>query len=223
MNYKKIAAVLAAAAIIGSSCVLVPEAYMPNGVVTVSASSSLRLNSTGSEVTQLQNNLIRLGYLKSGSAGGTYDVDTENAVRQFQSDYRLTADGIAGSKTLSLIDSIVNGSVNAIEVNTALLNVRSSASKSGRILTTVKSGQKFIAEGQSTDSGGTKWYKITTDSGVGYICAEYAKSVTVGQNPDASSQAASGKLRIAASALNVREGASTSSKKVFLADRKSVV
>ena len=160
MNYKKIAAVLAAAAIIGSSCVLVPEAYMPNGVVTVSASSSLRLNSTGSEVTQLQNNLIRLGYLKSGSAGGTYDVDTENAVRQFQSDYRLTADGIAGSKTISLIDSIVNGSVNAIEVNTALLNVRSSASKSGRILTTVKSGQKFIAEGQSTDSGGTKWYKI---------------------------------------------------------------
>ena len=125
--------------------------------------SSLRKNSTGSEVTQLQNHLIKLGYLKSGSATGKYDTATENAVKQFQSDYHLTADGVAGTQTLNMISSIVSGATKTIEVKATLLNVRETASPNGKLVTTVKAGQKYTVVDEASESDGTKWYKIKTN------------------------------------------------------------
>ena len=111
MSVKKIAAVFAAAAIIGSATYSLTDNFILDDVVMVSAASSLRRNSTGSEVTKLQKNLIKLNYLKSGSATGKYGSATEAAVKQFQTDYQLYADGIAGAKTLNLIASIINGTL----------------------------------------------------------------------------------------------------------------
>ena len=136
MNVKKIAAVFAAAAIIGSASYSLTDHFILEDVVVVSAATTLRRNSTGSEVTKLQNNLIKLNYLSKGSATGKYNAATEAAVKQFQTDYSLYVDGIAGSKTLSLLSSIVSGSVKTVEVRSTVLNVRYTASPAGKLLTT---------------------------------------------------------------------------------------
>ncbi len=57
------------------------------------------LGSRGQEVRQIQRKLKELG-LYSGSVDGIYGTGTQKAVRQFQKNCGLTADGIAGPKTL---------------------------------------------------------------------------------------------------------------------------
>ena len=65
-------------------------------------SSTLCRGSKGEKVRQLQQALINYGYL-SGSADGKFGPITEQAVIQFQKANNLTADGLAGTKTLALL------------------------------------------------------------------------------------------------------------------------
>ena len=65
-------------------------------------SSTLCRGSKGEKVRQLQQALINYGYL-SGSADGKFGPMTEQAVIQFQKANNLTADGLAGTKTLALL------------------------------------------------------------------------------------------------------------------------
>lgn len=58
-----------------------------------------RLGSRGEEVRQVQRKLRELG-LYSGKVDGIYGTGTQKAVRQFQKNCGLSADGIAGPKTL---------------------------------------------------------------------------------------------------------------------------
>lgn len=58
-----------------------------------------RRGSSGSEVKQIQEKLKRWGYY-SGSIDGIYGSGTEAAVKRFQKSNGLTADGIAGKRTL---------------------------------------------------------------------------------------------------------------------------
>ncbi len=69
---------------------------------TVSNIAVLRMGVTGSEVQQLQERLITLGYLE-GKADGIYGTSTANAVIAFQRVNGLTRDGVAGARTLQLI------------------------------------------------------------------------------------------------------------------------
>lgn len=55
--------------------------------------------SRGSEVRQIQTKLRKLGYYK-GSIDGIFGSDTKKAVISFQKSCGLTADGVAGPKTL---------------------------------------------------------------------------------------------------------------------------
>lgn len=57
----------------------------------------------GDDVENLQNQLIDLGYLSKAS--GTYDTNTVDAVKEFQSRNNLSADGITGLHTLDVIYS----------------------------------------------------------------------------------------------------------------------
>ena len=59
-----------------------------------------RYGSTGSEVRTIQTKLKNWGYY-SGSVDGIYGTSTKNAVIKFQKKNNLTADGIAGAKTLA--------------------------------------------------------------------------------------------------------------------------
>lgn len=58
-----------------------------------------KLGSRGDEVRSIQKKLKNLGFY-SGSIDGIYGVGTQSAVKAFQKSCGLTADGIAGSKTL---------------------------------------------------------------------------------------------------------------------------
>ncbi len=59
-----------------------------------------KYGSRGDEVRQIQNKLKRWGYYK-GNVDGIYGTQTQSAVKWFQSKNGLTADGIAGPKTLA--------------------------------------------------------------------------------------------------------------------------
>ncbi len=61
-----------------------------------------KLGSRGEEVRQIQTKLKAWGYYK-GAVDGVYGTATQAAVRYFQQKNKLTADGIAGSKTLAAI------------------------------------------------------------------------------------------------------------------------
>lgn len=58
-----------------------------------------KLGSRGDEVRRIQRKLRDLGFY-SGAVDGIYGVNTRSAVKRFQSSVGITADGIAGSKTL---------------------------------------------------------------------------------------------------------------------------
>ncbi len=66
--------------------------------------ATLRQGSTGSRVKVLQQRLISLGYLK-GSADGKFGKLTLAAVTAYQRAAGLTADGLAGKKTLTSLES----------------------------------------------------------------------------------------------------------------------
>jgi peptidoglycan hydrolase-like protein with peptidoglycan-binding domain len=63
---------------------------------------TLRLGSSSKDVTDLQKALKNLGYF-SGTVTSYYGSITRTAVIAFQKDKKLTADGIAGPKTLSAL------------------------------------------------------------------------------------------------------------------------
>lgn len=58
-----------------------------------------KLGSRGDEVRRIQNKLKSLGFF-NGAVDGIYGVKTQRAVRDFQKSVGITADGIAGQKTL---------------------------------------------------------------------------------------------------------------------------
>lgn len=64
---------------------------------------TMRTKSTGEDVYWLQMKLKELGYYNGYMATGTYLGGTVSAVKAFQRDHGLDADGIAGIKTLNAI------------------------------------------------------------------------------------------------------------------------
>lgn len=71
-------------------------------VLGVSAAALSKMGSTGEEVKSIQSVLKEKGYY-SGNIDGIFGTGTKNAVKQFQSDCGLSADGIVGEKTLKAL------------------------------------------------------------------------------------------------------------------------
>lgn len=67
-----------------------------------------KIGSQGEEVRQIQKKLTELGYFTS-KIDGIYGEKTKAAVTRFQRDNGLTADGIAGTKTLSALGITSSG------------------------------------------------------------------------------------------------------------------
>lgn len=80
------------------------------GLLIISAADSFAIaraasysqGSQGDTVRQIQQKLISSGYL-SGNADGIYGAKTTAAVKKFQQDNGLTADGVCGTQTLSAL------------------------------------------------------------------------------------------------------------------------
>ena len=62
---------------------------------------TIRPGARGDEVVQIQDCLVQLGYLEKIT--GVYDSATENAIKAFQRENGLTADGVAGERTLVIL------------------------------------------------------------------------------------------------------------------------
>ena len=93
----------------GSSSSSSSSAASSSSSSSVSGSSILRYGTRSDEVIKLQQNLTKLG-LYTGTISGHYGSITEAAVMNFQRKNGLSADGIAGAKTLAKIEEKVNGS-----------------------------------------------------------------------------------------------------------------
>lgn len=80
-----------------------PAGTDPAAAEAVTASvTELVPGMSGNSVTELQNMLLKLGY-SAGPSDGYYGPVTETAVRQFQEDYGLLADGVAGPFTMEAL------------------------------------------------------------------------------------------------------------------------
>ncbi|MFB4164813.1 N-acetylmuramoyl-L-alanine amidase [Alteribacillus sp. JSM 102045] len=82
--------------------------YM-EGVSSSTSNGLLRRGDSGSKVKQLQEDLLEVGgELPDFGADGDFGKETEDAVKAFQARYNLTVDGIAGPKTLSKLEEVLN-------------------------------------------------------------------------------------------------------------------
>ena len=96
-----------------------------NVIVRNQVSEALsRYGSRGSEVSKIQTKLKNWGYY-TGSVDGIYGSSTLSAVKKFQRKNGLTADGIAGTKTLSAMGIRNSGSSGATASNDSNLNLLS--------------------------------------------------------------------------------------------------
>lgn len=164
---------IAFAAAIATSVVMV------FGSAAVTASSAvLRKESEGSKVVSFQKDLIKLGYLSS-DATGYYGELTETAVKKVQREYGYEADGIAGAKTLSLIDRLL-GRDKAAAVSSNLM-------KEGDESSSVTALQKNLIKLGYLDTKATGYFGPATKDAVlrlqkkhGYMADGIAGKATLG-------------------------------------------
>jgi len=98
-----------------------------NEEVTATNPNTLKYGSSGSRVTELQNNLRTLGYY-TGSVDGKFGAGTKRAVIAFQSANGLTPDGLAGTQTLAMITAkVLNNGSGSTSGNTGSSNTGSSS------------------------------------------------------------------------------------------------
>ena len=81
-----------------------------------------RYGSRGNEVIQIQTKLKRWGYY-NGSIDGVYGSQTLAAVKYFQRKNGLTADGIAGTKTLQAMGIYTSSTSSSTSANSSNVNL----------------------------------------------------------------------------------------------------
>ena len=106
-----------------------------------SAGTTLRYDMRGDAVLKLQQDLNKLGYY-SGTISGHFGSKTEAAVMSFQKANGLSADGVAGSKTLAKIATALGNSSSSSSSNSSSSNSSSSSAASSSLL---KQGTKSEA------------------------------------------------------------------------------
>ena len=88
------------------------EAYIKNNGGSGDTGTNFTLGSTGSTVSYIQTALTALQYYDR-EVTGHYGKYTRDAVREFQRDHNLTADGVCGPATLAAIRTAYSGSSSA--------------------------------------------------------------------------------------------------------------
>ncbi|MBQ2956958.1 MAG: SpoIID/LytB domain-containing protein [Clostridia bacterium] len=196
--------------------------------------TTLQYGDSGEAVRLLQEQLHKLGYF-NGATLGNYKSQTTAAVKSYQEDMGLTADGIATPELQEMIfagklpeatakpettsgpDAEVQKAIVSLGKNSSRLNLRSQASTASSVITALKNGTEVIV--LSTENG---WSRVQTDGLVGYVKSSYlvdatgehptdSPSETPGPDDTSESGVATIKLRSASSKLNVRKSATTNS------------
>ena len=219
------------------------------GSSSSSSSTSLREGDESSAVLELQTMFKELSYYY-GELTGSFGSLTKRAVRQFQDDHDLTVDGIAGTKTMSLLrsltgsttsDSVSTGSVSSysvadkdsyFEINQDGVRLRATYSLNAAAKTTMNEG-KAVKATRKYIVGGTTWYYITVknSSGTyqGYVRAKVLDPITKAEytaSGDAVDNAGGaeilGMIRVTANSVSIREDNDSSSTKMGSANKGDV-
>ena len=120
----------------------VPVTNTPRPTATPTPTSSvLRFGANGNAVRELQRKLKSLGFY-SGNIDGDYGAATKTAVTNFQRAYGLTADGVAGDKTLDTL-------------KTAKMTARPTATPTPRPTSTPRISQNILLQRGSNNAATT--------------------------------------------------------------------
>lgn len=182
-----------------------------------SASGVLKLDSQGSNVATLQENLKQLGYYYA-SITGNFGSKTEAAVKLFQEKNGLTADGVAGAKTLAAIASAVEkagGSTSSSSSSAQGLKLGSTGAQVSALQTDLTTLGYYYADitghyGSLTQSAVKKFQKargLTDDGVAGTKTLEAIASAlkSTGSTSASSSTSAGGSLREGDTGAAVKE------------------
>ena len=90
----------------------------PSAASVIASASALHRGDNGTAVKAMQQRLIDLGYLASGSADGIFGVKTYQALRDFQLANALYVDGVAGKNTIASLNSSSATGKNTVRPNT---------------------------------------------------------------------------------------------------------
>ena len=172
---------------------------------TSSSSSGLKLNSKGTDVRNLQQDLTTLGYYWA-EITGNFGAKTETAVKRFQEENGLTPDGVAGTKTLNAIASAVarKGGTSASSSSAGTtLKLNSQGTKVSQLQTDLKQLGFYYAEitgnfGSKTEAAVKAFQKakgLTADGVAGTKTLD-AVAVALGGSSSSSSSSSGSVLRL---------------------------
>lgn len=141
----------------------------------------LRHGDEGSAVKQMQTNLIRLGYdCGKWGADGDFGDATEIALKRFQADHGLEADGIFGAKTEAAMDKAIadiekpHEDPRKVKICGGNCYVRSAPSKDGKALGVAHDGDVLPYGGQTTQDG---WNLVEYKGQNGWVSGKYSRLV----------------------------------------------
>jgi len=145
---------------------------------------TLRQGVTGPDVTALQRVLIDLNYsVGKWGADGDFGASTHNAVVAYQTDKRLTADGIVGPKTREAMerdaltldnpdDGEASKPARTVLISGGNVNVRLQPNTAGRIIGVARNGERHPWAGEVAVNG---WPLIEFGGEKGYVSNLYGK------------------------------------------------
>lgn len=136
-----------------------------------------------------------------GQSGKWYKISANGKTGWVHSDYTKVVKGTSNPEPPK-----ENPSSDSLIVDTAVLNVRASATTSSSIITQVRKNSKFNILGISG-----KWYKISANGKTGWVHGDYVKVVKGTTKPDPKPEATDDTLKVDTAVLNLRASATTSS------------
>ena len=135
----------------------------------------------GADVKQLQLNLIALGYdCGKWGADGDFGDCTEQALKQFQRDRDLTADGIYGAETIKAMEAaleLLNAQPDTpreVLIHGGNCYVRATPSTVGAIMGVAYDGDRLTYNGQTSDNG---WQSVIYKGNAGWVSGKYGRLV----------------------------------------------
>lgn len=143
----------------------------------------LRRGCKGEDVKELQTDLMKLGYsLPKHGADGDFGGETEKAVRSFQLDHGLLADGVMQEDDFRALDAALNGSAPApvvqhVEITGASVNVRSAPGTSFRVLGVAHKGDRLPYGGETRNVDGRDWYLVEFADQNGWVSSKFSRVV----------------------------------------------
>ncbi len=132
------------------------SAATPTAAPTAAPSATLRKGDISDAVKSMQQRLITLGYL-SGRADGNFGVQTYRALIAFQEKNMLDSDGIAGTKTLSALNS-----ANAVSASGTTVNTTVTLPTTGNLSTRITAANVQYANWYTTIRALAKQYPYAT-------------------------------------------------------------